>query len=153
MGWTVFFIWLIIAVICVIIELVGTDFVFLMAGGGAVGAAVVGLFFPDSILLQVIAFAAVSALLLVLVRPALKRHLNRDLPATKMNIDAVVAQRCTVIEEVTRDSGRVLLNGNEWTAKSPTNYVYSVGETAYVREVDGASLVLELPPQTPNTSQ
>ncbi|MDO5746754.1 MAG: NfeD family protein [Actinomycetaceae bacterium] len=142
MGWVTFFIWLIIAVCCIFIELIGTDFVFLMLAGGAIGGAVIGLFFPSSLLAQVLVGAVVAVVLLLVLRPVIKRHLIKDLPAEKMNIDAVVGKRCRIVTPVNRDSGLVYLNGSQWSARTDTSDILPVGEYAYVDYVDGATVVV-----------
>lgn len=142
MGWMTFFIWLIIGVVCVFIELAGTDFVFLMLAGGTLGGAITGLFFPGNILAQVLAFGVVSVVLLLVLRPYLKTHLQQDLPSTPMNIDSVINKRCRVLSTVTAEDGLVDIVGAQWSARCNPDEMFTTGEYAYVDRVDGATVIL-----------
>ena len=69
-------IWVIISILCLILELSSGDFFLLcFAIGAAVGAVVAGC--GLSLTWQIIIFALVSALSLLLVRPALIRKLHK----------------------------------------------------------------------------
>lgn len=133
--------WLVIAVISIIIELVGTDFVFLMIGGGAIGAGVSALA-TDSLTIQLAVFAVLSLALLLILRPIIKRHLQRDLPNQKMNIDAVAGRPCHAVTDVTCDGGRVSINGEAWTAKTVGDEVLPKGAKGTVTDVDGATAIV-----------
>jgi membrane protein implicated in regulation of membrane protease activity len=87
-------------------------------------------------------FLIVSVLLLVLVRPALRRQLT---PAhmPQMGIGALKGKNALVLERISRDEGQVKLDGEVWTAR-PLNDgdVYEPGESVTVLQIDGATAVV-----------
>ena len=87
-------------------------------------------------------FLIVSVLLVVLVRPALRRRLT---PAAgpQMGIKALEGKNALVLDRVTRDEGQVKLDGQVWTAR-PLNEgdVYEPGESVTVMHIDGATAVV-----------
>ena len=84
----------------------------------------------------------VSVLLLVLVRPALRRRLTprKGLPT---GIKALEGKSALVLDRVARDEGQVKLDGQVWTAR-PLNDddVYEPGEQVTVMQIDGATAVV-----------
>lgn len=137
-------IWLAVALVCIIIELLTLEFTFAMVG---IGAAVGGL--GTSLLgwpwwVQVLAAAALSALLLFLIRPLLIRALRRGEDRTRHNVDAIAGQRGRVVEAFGEGGGVVLLgNGETWSARlaedaPPTQL--SVGDRVRVLRVVGATV-------------
>jgi membrane protein implicated in regulation of membrane protease activity len=87
-------------------------------------------------------FLTVSVLLLVLVRPAVRRRLT---PASgpQMGIQALEGKNALVLDRVARDNGQVKLDGQVWTAR-PFNDgdVYEPGESVTVMHIDGATAVV-----------
>jgi len=88
------------------------------------------------------AFLVVSVLLLVLVRPALRRRLNHDrgLPEPAR---ALEGKSAVVLEPVSADGGQVKLDGEVWTAR-PFNAAdaYEPGDRVTVMRIDGATAVV-----------
>ena len=87
-------------------------------------------------------FLVVSVLLVVLVRPALRRRLT---PAAEppTGIKALEGKKRLVLDRVARDEGQVKLDGQVWTAR-PLNEgdVYEPGESVTVMHIDGATAVV-----------
>jgi membrane protein implicated in regulation of membrane protease activity len=87
-------------------------------------------------------FLLVSVLLLVVVRPVLRRRLT---PGTglPMGIKALEGKRAMVLDRVALDEGQVKLDGQVWTAR-PLNDgdVYEAGESVTVLHIDGATAVV-----------
>lgn len=145
-----FIVWLIVAVVCALIELMGTDFVFLMLAGGALGAAVAALF-THSLLIQVIVFGVLATALLLILRPILRNHLTHDLPNRKMNIHSIVGRSCQTLSPVTPDGGQVTINGDTWTAKTQNNEFLVKGQKATVIDIDGATVIVSANTQPKET--
>jgi len=110
--------WLILALVAGIVEIVVPALVFLFVGLAAAltaGAAWLG-FSPT---VQVVFFAASSLLLLLLVRPvfATKRLGGKGVPS---RTDALVGRRGHVTEAIdaARGCGRVSVGGEDWAARS-----------------------------------
>ena len=114
----------------------------LMLGGGALAASATSWLTDWPHWADGIVFLIVSVLLLVVVRPALQRRLT---PAggVLMGIKALEGKNALVLDRVTRDEGRVKLDGQVWTAR-PLNDgdVYEPGESVTVMHIDGATAVV-----------
>jgi len=93
---------------------------------------------------QLLIFVIISALLLLATRP-LARKLNR---ASKIstNYELDVGKTATVIEEIDtkKTTGRVRLNGVDWSALTSDNCIIPEGSTVQVEKVDGAKLVVRI---------
>ena len=129
-----------------LLEMLSLDLVFLMLVGGALAAAVpaaLGLGFP----VQAIVFAVVSTLLLVGVRPPLKRWASRE-PFLPTNAHALLGREVEAITDVTSAGGRVKLAGEVWTARTPPGEEpVPAGTAARVLVIDGATAVVSSDPR------
>jgi membrane protein implicated in regulation of membrane protease activity len=129
-----------------LLETLSLDFVFTMLVGGALAGAATAAFggpFP----LQVIVFCVVSGVLLVTVRPPLKRWAQRSAPLQLTNADALVGRQAMTLTEVTTHGGQVKLAGEVWTARAvPGSLPLEPHSVAHVVAIDGATAVVEYRP-------
>ncbi len=90
--------------------------------------------------LQAVLFFAVSAVLLLALRPLTKKFLNPKI--TRTNIDAIVGTKGIVTQEITNDLsvGQVKLNGMEWSARSTSGEIISAGTMIQVDKVEGVKV-------------
>ena len=134
-------VWLIIAGVLAAGETASGTFVLLMMSGGAAGGAITAAL-GGPLLLQVIVALIVTVGLVWLVRPVAVRHLNPG-PAAITGTDALVGRDAVVLSAVTRDGGRVRLNGAEWSAraKDPRQDL-PAGTRVSVIAIDGATAVV-----------
>ncbi len=134
--------WLIFAVALAAAEALTGDMFLLMLGGGALAASATAWVTDWPILGDGAVFLIVSVLLVVLVRPALRRRLT---PATEgqVGIKALEGRKAVVLDRVASDQGQVKLDGQVWTAR-PLNEgdVYEPGESVTVMQIDGATAVV-----------
>src|ERR1700736_7062138 len=102
-------IWLIVALGLAGAEVLSGDFFLLMLGGGALAAAGSALLFHNPVIDGVV-FLVVSVLLLVGVRPAVRRHLmsGKGLPEPMKPLEGKSA---LVLDRVARHEGQVKLDG------------------------------------------
>src|SRR5262245_49225475 len=113
-----------------------------MLAGGAFGAALAGAL-DASVPVQLIVFAALSTLGLVLVRPAIKHRLHRGADPAKMGVDAIEGTEATVIEEVGEGRGMVKIGGEIWSARPyDATQVIAPGTAVRVVEVKGATALV-----------
>ena len=135
-------IWLIAGVLLAIAELFTLDFVLIMLAAGAFAGAAVGLAVPHPAV-QVLVFAAVSALGLLAVRPAIKKRLHRGADPAVMGIDAMEGSEATVVEEVAEGRGMVKIGGELWSARAyDATQVIEPGVLVRVVEVKGATALV-----------
>ncbi|MGE2719950.1 NfeD family protein [Mycolicibacterium celeriflavum] len=135
-------IWLIAALALAGAEALTGDLFLLMLGGGALAAAGSSLIFDD-LWIHGAVFAVVSILLLVLVRPALRRHFQAGsgLPDPAK---ALEGKSALVLDRVAQHEGQVKLDGEVWTARPLNeNDVYEPGDKVTVVHIDGATAVVQ----------
>jgi membrane protein implicated in regulation of membrane protease activity len=135
-------IWLIVALGLAAAEVLTGDLFLLMLGGGALAAAGTNWLFDWPIWADGAVFLVVSVLLLVLVRPALRRRLT-PAPTETTGIKALEGKSALVLDRVARHEGQVKLDGEVWTAR-PFNVddVYEPGDLVTVMHIDGATAVV-----------
>ncbi|QWW20458.1 NfeD family protein [Schaalia sp. 19OD2882] len=138
MAW---FWWVLAAVALGVIEVLSVDLIFLMFGIGALAAALASAL-GAPLWVQVGVFAVVSLLLLFLVRPWAKSHLARSVPNVRTNSQGLVGEVAVVRDRVTSLEGRVLLAGEEWSARADQNWEIPVGTRVRVLAIDGATAVV-----------
>lgn len=104
----------------------------------AAAAAVLGLPLP----VQALVFAVTSAAGLAVVRPVALRHMAR--PAVlRTGARALVGRPARVTQEVSDESGRVRISGEEWSARAfDEGRVIPVGTVVDVFEIEGATALV-----------
>lgn len=134
--------WLALVLIFVIIEVVTVDFTFLMIALGSLGGLISGLF-GLPVWVQIIIAAVLAVLLLFLVRPWLKRLLDRGSDKALSNVEALLGQTGVVTTEFVDGQGHAKLsNGEIWTAKlsdAAESQEIIVGDNVVVTAIDGAT--------------
>ena len=141
MSWL--WIWLAIIIITIIVEVLTVGLTSIWMTGGALGALVVAAI-SGPVWLQIIVFFVVTGVLLVFTRPWAIKHFNRE--RIRTNVDAIVGSKVRVVEAVNNDlnTGKVLCNGMEWTARSVSSDItFEIEEMAVVDSVQGVRLILK----------
>jgi membrane protein implicated in regulation of membrane protease activity len=134
-------IWLIVALALAGAEVLTGDLSLLMLGGGALAAAGSSLIF-DEVWVHGVVFLIASLLLLVGVRPLLRKRLSagKGLPEP---MKALEGKSALVLDKVARHEGQVKLDGQVWTARPLNeNDVYEPGDHVTVVHIDGATAVV-----------
>ncbi|MFN2471868.1 MAG: NfeD family protein [Gaiellaceae bacterium] len=139
-GWAI---WLIIAALFVVGEVVTTGFIL---GPLAVAAALAALAaaFGLGVIVAVIVFIAASVASLAVLRPVAKRHL-RTPAALRTGTAALVGGHAVVLERVDSLGGRVKIGGEVWSARAFfDDQVIDAGARVEVAKIEGATaLVME----------
>ncbi|GAB7145334.1 NfeD family protein [Mycobacterium riyadhense] len=134
-------IWLIIAVVLLVVEMVTLTAAVGILGVAALitaGFAALGLNGP----VQLLAFTVTAALGIVLIRPVVRRHMFAA-QGQRFGVDALIGRHAYVLSEVSGLSGRVRINGEEWTARSyDENLVIPAGATVDVLEISGTTALV-----------
>lgn len=108
--------WVGLALVLAAIEAATVDFVFIMLAGGALAGAVAagaGASFP----LQVVISVLVAIVLVVAVRPLLKRHFMDNETDHGIGSPSLVGRSARVVQTVTDYDGRIKLAGETWSAR------------------------------------
>jgi len=134
-------VWLIVAAVLGVAELLTTTLAFGLIAVAAVAAAVVGAFHL-SFALQLLAFAVAAGAGLGLVRPIAIKHIKQP-PALRTGVAALVGRSAVVLEEVTEHSGRVRIDGEEWSSRPyDESLVIPVGTKVDVMQIKGATVLV-----------
>ena len=133
--------WLVLTVIFLIVEAstVGIVSAWFAAGAlCAMGAALL----EWKLWIQVVVFVVVSVILLLSLRPILRKYFTPKLTCT--NVDAVIGTRGLIIEAVDNleGTGRIKLGGMEWSARSTNGQKIPVGTLAKVDKIEGVKVFL-----------
>ncbi|MCQ2492782.1 MAG: NfeD family protein [Lachnospiraceae bacterium] len=135
--------WLIAGAVLCVLEMITITLTCIWFAGGAVIAAIaaqIGL----PLIVQLIIFAIVSVVLLIMTRPIAARYVNEK--TKKTNIDALVGQHQTVAETIdpTKNQGKIIIGDVEWGAKpADGKSIIEEGTEVVITEISGVKLVVE----------
>ena len=135
MNWAAI-LWLILMVVLLITEASTVTLVSLWFAGGALAALLVSLL-GAAVWIQVLAFLAVSAVLLTALRPIAKKHFTPKLTAT--NVDSVIGSTGLVTAAIDNVSaaGQVKLGAMVWTARATDGAPIPEGTLVKVDKIEG----------------
>ena len=133
--------WLALIVIFAAIEGATPQLVSIWFAGGALVALIVSLFGVD-LWIEIVVFVAVSALLLVLTRPIVKKRMAGK--TVRTNADASIGKDAVVTAKIdnTEGEGLVNLSGQIWSARSDSGAVIPEGSTVVVLRIEGVKLIV-----------
>ena len=131
-------IWLIVALLFFVIEILTTGVAVICFSFGALASMIVALCGGD-ITLQVILFAVVSLLSLIFLRPVLvKLFYKKGKKEVKTNVDALIGRIGVVSETIdfAKNQGRVAVDGDDWKAVSQDDSVIEKGEKVEIVKIE-----------------
>lgn len=135
-------IWLIAGLSLAGAEVLTGDMSLLMLSGGALAAAGSSWLLDLPLWADGAVFGVVSLLLLVLVRPVVRRRLTAGAGLLDP-VKALEGKPALVLEPVSRHHGQVKLDGEVWTARPyQDDEVYQPGDQVTVMHIDGATAVV-----------
>ena len=137
--------WLVVILVCVIIELLSLEFTFLMLAFGSLGglgAELLGMPWW----LQIIIASVLAVLLILTIRPLLLRVMRRDADPTPSNVAALIGLRGRVLSSIGDLGGLVkLANGETWTARLDPGMpplVIAIDEHVTVTRIEGSTAIV-----------
>lgn len=138
-------IWLIIAGVCLIIEIVTVGFFVFWFAIAALITALLSLFIHN-IIAQATIFIIISVILIFLTKPLTDKITKKDKVAT--NVNALIGQEGTVIKEINSGSnkiGQVKILGDTWSAVTTNDFTNAipVGSNVKILKIDGVNLIVE----------
>lgn len=135
--------WLIILAILILIEILTLGLTTIWFAGGALIAFIVSLFY-DNLLVEVILFLIMSMVLLSFTRPLVLKYFNPK--RTKTNYEGVIGREAMVT--ITIDNmnavGQVIVDGQEWSAKSLDGDVIDQGTRVKIHGITGVKLIVSV---------
>jgi membrane protein implicated in regulation of membrane protease activity len=135
--------WMLVIIASVAIEAVTLDLSALWFAVGGVAALLLASF-GVKMLPQLIVFTVVSALLLLLVRPAAHKLLKPK--GARTNADRIIGEEAfvTVTIDNAAAQGEIRLMGQIWSARSANGAIIPQGEKVRVLEIVGVKAIVEL---------
>jgi membrane protein implicated in regulation of membrane protease activity len=131
--------WLGLFVFALVIELFTADMISIWFSLAAVPSFVLALV-GANVIAQAIVFVLVTAVLLLLTRPAMKKYMKTN--EIKTNVDAIIGKSGVVVKTITLDlPGRVKIGSMDWSAVSKETL--EVGKHVKVLDVEGNKLIVE----------
>lgn len=132
-------VWLVLLVVFLIVEASTVTVVSLWFAAGALAALLASLL-GAAPWLQILLFLAVSAGLLIALRPLVRRFIHPKLTAT--NVDSVIGTMGVVTASVDNVSavGQVKLGAMEWSARSTSGAPIPQGTLVKVDRIEGVKV-------------
>lgn len=137
--------WLIIALALFVIEILTPGFVIMWFGVGALVAALLSIFRIESLTIQIVSFVVVSLVLVILSRTIFKNVFIKNSPDMKTNADVVLGKIGIVTDEIDNNlsTGRILIEGQDWSARSDDSSVIAKDEKIVIIKWVGATLIVK----------
>ena len=134
-------IWLIIAGVCLVIEIMTTGFLVFWLAIGALISMIVSLF-TDSILIQTAVFVISSAILIFATKPFVKKFAKTK--NVKTNAFSIIGQNGIVTKEIDsiNAKGQVKIDGETWSAVGKDDMDIPKGTEVEVLEIKGVKAVV-----------
>ncbi|MCX7745875.1 MAG: NfeD family protein [Clostridia bacterium] len=134
--------WLIAAIVFLAIEFISVTFWTIFFSFAAIITMVTTLFVKDP-LIQIVIFAAISAVAIPFGRPILQKcfKINREIKPSA--VDAMTGKQAVVVKDISsQEFGLVKVDGESWTAKSSSGETMIEGQTVVVKGVEGVKLIV-----------
>ncbi len=132
--------WLIIAGLFFIGEIITVGFLIFWFGIGALIAMIVS-FFTSNIIIQTAIFITSSAILLLATKPLVTKFV--DVKSTKTNAFSIIGKKALVIKEINSHSvGQIKINGEVWSAISENDDVISEGSEVEIVQINGVKAIV-----------
>lgn len=134
-------VWLIVAAVLGVAELLTTTLAFGLIAVAALMAAAVGAL-DLSIPVQFAAFVVAAGAGLGFVRPIALKHIKQP-PQLRSGTAALVGRSAFVTQEVSEHGGRVRIDGEEWTSRPyDESLVIPVGAKVDIMQIKGATALV-----------
>ncbi len=146
MSWVV---WLIIAVVCLVIETATVDFTFMMLASAALITTGVSVA-TENLIIQILVFAVAATLLVFFVRPWAKDKMNPR-GAEAGNVYGIIGKTARALTQITSESGRVKIGGDVWSARAQAAHI-SEGSEVTIVKIEGVVAVVS-PSETRGESE
>jgi membrane protein implicated in regulation of membrane protease activity len=142
LGDHVWSLWVSLAFLLAVAEIISVDLVLIMFAAGALAGAGVSLIAPDLWWLQILTAAGVSVGMMALLRPTLLAKV-RNMPGYKSSTAKMIGSSGMAVSQIDRSGGEIKVDGQSWSARPYTpDLVIESGTEVEVFEIDGAIAVV-----------
>ena len=134
-------VWLIIAGLFFIGEIITVGFLVFWFGVGALLAMIVS-FFTSNIIIQTTVFIISSAILLFVTKPFVKKFV--DVKPTNTNAFSIIGKKALVIKEINSHSvGQIKINGEVWSAEAENDEIVTEGSEVEIIKINGVKAIVK----------
>lgn len=139
--------WLIIGILLSAFEIITPGFVIICFGISALIVSLLAFLGVSNLTVQVIIFSVLSLLFTVLSRTIFKKYLMKNSNSNKIqsSLEKLIGSHGVVIESINNDisTGRVMVNSENWAARSVDNSIIEKNSKIKVIKIDGIKLIVE----------
>lgn len=133
--------WLIVAGICLVIEIATVGFLVFWFGIGALFAMITS-FFTDNLIIQTVVFILSSTVLLFFTRPFVNKFSPKE--KVKTNAFSIIGKKGIVTQTINpiTGEGQVKIGSEVWSAKSYEDVKIEKGLEVEVLDIDGVKAIV-----------
>lgn len=133
--------WLIVAGICLVIEIATVGFLVFWFGIGALFAMITS-FFTDNLIIQTVVFILSSTVLLFFTRPFVNKFSPKE--KVKTNAFSIIGKKGIVTQTINpiTGEGQVKIGSEVWSAKSSEDAKIEKGLEVEVLDIDGVKAIV-----------
>lgn len=137
-------IWLIIAGLCFIAEMMTVGFFIFWFGIGALLSLLTSLIFPENLVLQAVVFVVSSVILLILTKPIVNKFIGKD-KKNETNAYSIIGKKALVIQDInpTHSVGQIKISGEVWSAKTLDGSNIEKGKEVQILSIEGVKAIVE----------
>ena len=135
-------IWLIVAGVCLIAEIITVGFLIFWFAIGALLAMIVS-FFTTNIVIQTAVFVISSSILIFATKPFVKKFANNN-NSVKTNVDSIIGKIGIVTEDINsiNSTGQIKVGGEVWSALGENDINIEKGTKVEILEVKGVKAIV-----------
>ena len=136
-------IWLIVLVVCLVVEISTLGLASIWFAGGALLAMLIAMI-GGPLWLQVLIFLVTSVVLLIFTRPIAMKYFNKN--REKTNVDSKIGKQAivTVTIDNLKGEGQIVTEGMEWTARSLDASVIEEGSVVTIEKIEGVKAIVSI---------
>ena len=135
------YVWLILAGVFVIGEVLTSGFLIFWLGLGALIAMAVS-FITDNIIIQTTVFLISSVILILATKPLVKKFANTE--TVKTNVSSIIGKKGLVTKDINsiNSTGQIKIDGELWSAIGENDMEISKGTEVEVVEIKGVKVIV-----------
>ena len=136
-------IWLIVLVVCLVVEISTLGLTSIWFAGGALLAMLIAMI-GGPLWLQVLIFLVTSVVLLIFTRPIARKYFNKNREKTNVNSKIGKQAIVTVTIDNLKGEGQIVTEGMEWTARSLDSSVIEEGSVVTIEKIEGVKAIVSI---------
>ena len=136
-------IWLIVLVVCLVVEIATLGLTSIWFAGGALLALLIAMI-GGPFWLQALVFLVASIVLLIVTRPIAAKYFNKNREKTNVNSKLGKQAIVTVTIDNLKGEGQIVTEGMEWTARSLDSTVIEEGSVVTIEKIEGVKAIVSI---------